>query len=96
MSNRIKINEDIFDELIVAIRYCDGDEDLEVEICSSEGDMLIYDNGRIVILHGGYHWNIHLEQLVEYQKTMLTNVLMDYVERVVEHIISEAIPKDVG
>tara|TARA_R100000655_G_C2892774_1_gene177389 strand:- start:276 stop:557 length:282 start_codon:yes stop_codon:yes gene_type:complete len=89
--NKIRINEDIFDELIREIRCCDDDDELIIEIVNEEGDMLVYDNGRIIILHGGYQFTMRLEQLVDYQQHLLYQVLMEYVERIVDNIISEAI-----
>tara|TARA_Y100000114_G_scaffold80454_1_gene74096 strand:- start:5673 stop:5954 length:282 start_codon:yes stop_codon:yes gene_type:complete len=90
-SNKIKINEDIFDELVREIRCCDDDDDLVIEIINEEGDMLVYDNGRIIILNGGFQFTMRLEQLVDYQQRLLYQVLMEYVERIVDNIISEAI-----
>ena len=87
--NKIRINEDIFDELIREIRCCDDDDELIIEIVNEEGDMLVYDNGRIIILHGGYQFTMRLEQLVDYQQHLLYQVLMEYVERIVDNIESK-------
>jgi|TARA_R100001082_G_scaffold111239_1_gene94362 hypothetical protein len=88
--SKIKIHEDVFDRLIEEIRCCDDDQDLLIEIFNEQGSMLIYDNGRLLILHDGYQFQIRQEQLVDYQQRILFQVLMEYVERIVDNIISEA------
>lgn len=88
--SKIKIDDEIFEHLVEGIRECDDEEELLVEVMNSEGDFLVYDNGRIIILHGGYHFKMTMDQLIERQRRVLYYVLMDHIERIIDNIISEA------
>ena len=88
--SKIKIDSNIFDHLIEGIRECDDEDELFVEVMNSEGDFLIYDNGHIIILHQGYHFQIKIDQLVDHQKKVLHQVLLHHIERIIDNIISEA------
>lgn len=89
---KICIDRDVWSEMVRAIRMAHDPENIKVEIHSQDG-MLVYDNGRLCVLHKKHYVWINPTELVERQRRGLERVLVEQVERVVASIIGGA---DVG
>ena len=91
--NVIKIDQEIFERLIVCMREHQDPENMEITLENQYGDVLIYQNTLITIVHHDEITNkkvwcdIKLEQLCKEQRQAINAVLIEQVHRVVHNII---------
>jgi len=83
-------DEALFGRLLMSIRHHEDPENLVVELLNGDGDVLIYDNGRICMTHGEDHCWIRYSQLCGDQRSAIEHELRIQVHRVVDNIIFAA------
>jgi|15BtaG_2_1085339.scaffolds.fasta_scaffold04199_4 hypothetical protein len=95
--NVIRIDEGIFERLIVCMREHQDPENMEITLENEFGDVLVYENTIITIIHNDTQSNkrvwcdINLEQLCKEQRQAINAVLIQQVHRVVHNIIEEVL-----
>ena len=95
--NVLRIDQEIFARLIVCMREHQDPENMEITLENQYGDVLIYENTIITIIHNDPQsdkkvWcDINLEQLCKEQRQAINAVLVEQVHRVVHNIIEEVL-----
>lgn len=93
--NVVRIDSGIFKRLINCMRWHQDPENMSIELQNEFGDILIYEDGLITIIHNDMlsdsrvYCDISMEQLCKEQRGEINAVLIEQVHRVVHNIIEE-------
>ena len=100
MNSVVRIDQEVFERLIVCMRYHQDPENMSIELENEFGDRLVYENGIITIIHQDtqsdqrVYCDISIDHLCKEQKSAINSVLIEQVHRVVYNIIEEVINVD--
>ena len=96
----IKIDSEIFERLITCMKHHQDPENMEITLRNKYGDVLIYENDIITIIHadeitGKQVWcDITIDQLCREQRASINVVRIEQLHRIVDNIIEEVLDVD--